>query len=94
MEVIYRVNGKEFNTQEEAASYEEELARKEQERIEKQQEKTKRFEEVRNAANEYIKLKEAYDKDFGTSSKRVIKLTDKEIEDCLGVIDDILKFFE
>ena len=30
MEVIYRVNGKEFNTQEEASDYELELERKEQ----------------------------------------------------------------
>lgn len=87
MEVIYRVNGKEFNTVEDAKHYEEELKKKEQERIEKEQEKQRRFAEVNKAANEYIRLKEAYDKDFGnTKTEEVVK----KYED---IVDELLKFF-
>lgn len=87
MEVIYRVNGKEFNTVEDAKYYEEELKKKEQERIEKEQEKQRRFAEVNKAANEYIWLKEAYDKDFGnTKTEEVVKKYEE-------IVDELLKFF-
>ena len=65
MVTIYRVNDQEFNTFEAAKAYEEELERKEQERIEKEQQKQERLKEVSDAANEYIGLAEAYEKDYG-----------------------------
>lgn len=65
MVTIYRVNGKEFNTYEDAKAYEEELEQKEQERIEKEQTKATRLKELSDAANEYMRLKEEYEKDYG-----------------------------
>lgn len=88
MEVIYRVNGKEFNTIEDAKHYEEELERKEQERIEKEEEKKRRFAELSDVANNYIRLKEAYEKDFG-GNKQVDAI--KRYED---IVDELLKFFK
>lgn len=96
MVTIYKVNGKEFNTYEEAKAYEEELERKEQERIEKEQKKKERLDELCNAANEYIRLKEEFEKDYGTigdanankDMNRVLKI--KEYAD---IVDNMLKFF-
>lgn len=88
MKVIYRVNGKEFNTFEDAKHYEEELEYKEQERIEKEKEKKRRFSELSDAANNYIRLKEAYEKDFGIN-KQADAI--KKYED---IIDELLKFFK
>ena len=65
METIYRVNGKEFNSYEDAKAYEEELEQKEKERIKKEQTKSDRLKELSDAANEYMRLKKEYEKDYG-----------------------------
>lgn len=65
METIYRVNGKEFNSYEDAKAYEEELEQKEKERIKKEQTKPDRLKELSDAANEYMRLKKEYEKDYG-----------------------------
>lgn len=101
MVTIYRVNGKEFNTYEDAKAYEEELEQKEKERIEKEEQKQKRIKEVTNAANEYIRLVEAYEKDYGkigvkennnlnTNLNNSWSAKAKEYE---GIIGDFLKIF-
>lgn len=65
METIYRVNGKEFNSYEDAKAYEEELEQKEKERIKKEQTKSDRLKELSDVANEYMRLKKEYEKDYG-----------------------------
>lgn len=102
MVTIYRVNDKEFNTYEDAKAYEEELEQKEKGRIEKEQKKQERIKEVANAANEYMRLVEAYEKDYGKIGvKENNNLNNnwnnnnwnakaKEYE---SIIDNFLKFF-
>lgn len=101
MVTIYRVNDKEFNTYEDAKAYEEELEQKEKERFEKEQQKQERIKEVANAANEYIRLVEEYEKDYGKIGvKEKNNLNDnlnnnwnakaKEYE---SIVDNFLKFF-
>lgn len=100
MVTIYRVNDKEFNTFEAAKAYEEELERKEQERIEKEQQKQARLKELSDASNEYIRLAEAYEKDYGkigtkVSEKTANKATDwnEKAKEYAQIVDDFLKFF-
>lgn len=93
MEVIYRVNGKEFNTQEEASNYELELERKEQERIEKEQEKKKRLDEVCDAANKYINLKHEYEKDYGLIGRQITDNKTLKLTEYADIVNDLLKFF-
>ena len=103
MEVIYRVNGKEFNTQEQAKDYELELERKEQERIEKAREKNKQFKELCDAANKYMELYEAYEKEYGKENRRVGDTDscssysrseeDKRYGNLSDLIQDILELF-
>lgn len=95
MVTIYRVNSKEFNTYEDAKAYEEELEQKEQERIEKEQTKSTRLKELSDAANEYIRLKEEYEKDYGiigTEYDNKEKYEEKAKE-YANIINDFLKFF-
>lgn len=89
MVTIYKVNDKEFNTFEEAKAYEEELKKKEQERIEKEKQKQDRVKELSEAANKYIELLDAYEKDYGT----VGTYKNPKIKDCAQIVEDLLKFF-
>ncbi len=93
MEVIYRVNGKEFNTQEEASDYELELERKEQERIEKEQKKKERLDEVCDAANKYMNLKHEYEKDYGLIGKQIIDNKTIKLTEYANIVNDLLNFF-
>ena len=93
MVIIYRVNDKEFNTYEDAKAYEEELEQKEQERIEKEQKKQERIKEVANAANEYIRLVEAYEKDYGKIGSKVNDNWNAKVKEYESIISDFLKFF-
>lgn len=93
MVTIYRVNGKEFNTYEDAKAYEEELEQKEKERIEKEQQKQERIKEVANAANEYIRLVEAYEKDYGKISVKDNDSLNAKLKEYESIIDNFLKFF-
>lgn len=95
MVTIYKVNGKEFNTYEEAKAYEEELERKEQERIEKEQKKKERLDELCNATNEYIRLKEEFEKDYGTIGNGTNNDINKvlKIKEYADIVDNMLKFF-
>lgn len=95
MVTIYRVNDREFNTFEDAKAYEEELEQKEKERIEKEQKKQERLKELSDAANKYIQLAEAYEKDYG---KIGAKATDssswnEKAKEYESIINDFLKFF-
>lgn len=99
MVTIYRVNDREFNTYEDAKAYEEELEQKEKEHIEKEQQKQERLKELSDAANKYIQLAEAYEKDYG---KIGAKTTNKAIDNSSwnakakeyeNIIGDFLKFF-
>lgn len=99
MITIYRVNDKEFNTFEDAKAYEEELEQKEKERIEKEQKKQERLKELSDAANKYIQLAEAYEKDYGKiGAKTTNKVTDssswnEKAKEYESIINDFLKFF-
>jgi len=86
MEVIYRVNGKEFNTQEEASDYELELERKEQE-------KKERLDEVCDAANKYMNLKHEYEKDYGLIGKQIIDNKTIKLTEYANIVNDLLNFF-
>lgn len=91
MVTIYKVNNKEFNTYEDAKAYEEELEQKEKERIEKEQKKKERLDELCNAANEYIRLKEEFEKDYGTIGNDTNKVL--KIKEYADIVDNMLKFF-
>lgn len=103
MEIIYKVNGKEFNTQEQAKDYELELERKEQERIEKEQAQEKRLKELCDAANKYMELYEGYEKEYGEENRKVGDVDicgscsrseeDKKYGDLSDLIQDILELF-
>lgn len=95
MVTIYKVNGKEFNTYEDAKAYEEELECKEQERIEKEQKKKERLDELCNAANEYIRLKGEFEKDYGTIGNGTNNNINKvlKIKEYADIVDNMLKFF-
>lgn len=95
MVTIYRVNGKEFNTYEDAKAYEEELEQKEQERIEKEQTKSARLKELSDAANEYIRLKEEYEKDYGIIGAKYDNKEkyEEKAKEYTKIINDFLKFF-
>lgn len=100
MVTIYRVNDREFNTYEDAKAYEEELEQKEKERFEKEQQKQERIKEVTNAANEYIRLVEAYEKDYGkigtkenNNLNNVNNNCNAKAKECESIIDDFLKIF-
>ena len=95
MVTVYRVNDREFNTYEDAKAYEAELEQKEQERIEKEQIKSARLKELSNAANEYMRLKEEYEKDYGiigTKYDNKEKYEEKDKEYAKNV-NDFLKIF-
>ena len=93
MVTIYRVNDKEFNTYEDAKAYEEELEQKEKERIEKEQKKQERIKEVANAANEYIRLVEAYEKDYGKIGSKANDNRNAKAKEYESIISDFLKIF-
>lgn len=95
MVTIYRVNGKEFNTYEDAKAYEEELEQKEQERIEKEQTKATRLKELSDAANEYMRLKEEYEKDYGIIGTKYDNKEkyEEKAKEYTKIINDFLKFF-
>lgn len=100
MVTIYRVNDKEFNTYEDAKAYEEELEQKEKERFEKEQQKQDRIKEVTNAANEYIRLVEAYEKNYGkigtkenNNLNNVNNNWNAKAKEYESIVDDFLKFF-
>lgn len=100
MVTIYRVNDKEFNTYEDAKAYEEELEQKEKERFEKEQQKQDRIKEVTNAANEYIRLVEAYEKDYGkigtkenNNLNNVNNNWNAKAKEYESIVDNFLKFF-
>ena len=95
MVTIYRVNGKEFNTYEDAKAYEEELEQKEKERIEKEEQKQKRIKELANAANEYMRLVEAYEKDYGIIGAKYDNKEkyEEKAKEYTKIINDFLKFF-
>lgn len=93
MVTIYRVNEKEFNTYEDAKAYEEELEQKEKERIEKEQKKQERIKEVANAANEYMRLVEAYEKDYGKIGSKVNDNLSAKVKEYESIISDFLKIF-
>lgn len=95
MVTIYRVNGKEFNIYEDAKAYEEELEQKEKERIEKEQAKSDRLKELSDVANEYMRLKEEYEKDYGrigTEYDNKEKYEEKAKE-YAKIVNDLLKIF-
>lgn len=87
--MIYKVDTREFTNYDEAIDYEKELNRKEDE-------KELRFKELCDAGNEYTRLKNEYERDYGTIGKenvnkdmnRVLKI--KEYTD---IVDNMLKFF-
>lgn len=100
MVTIYRVNDKEFNTYEDAKAYEEELEQKEKERFEKEQQKQDRIKEVADAANEYIRLVEAYEKDYGkigtkenNNLNNVNNNWNAKAKEYESIIGDFLKIF-
>ena len=93
MVTIYRVNGKEFNTYEDAKAYEEELEQREKERIEKEQKKQERIKEVASAANEYMRLVEAYEKDYGKIGSKVNDNWNAKAKEYESIINDFLKIF-
>lgn len=95
MVTIYRVNDKEFNSYENAKAYEEELEQKEQERIEKEQTKSVRLKELSDAANEYIRLKEEYEKDYGIIGTKYDNKEkyEEKAKEYAKIINDFLKFF-
>ena len=101
MVTIYRVNDKEFNTYEDAKAYEEELEQKEKECIEKEQKKQERIKEVANAANEYMRLVEAYEKDYGkigvkennNLNNNLNNNWNAKVKEYENIIDNFLKFF-
>lgn len=91
MVTIYRVNDKEFNTYEDAKAYEEELEQKEKERFEKEQQKQERIKEVTNAANEYIRLVEEYEKDYGKIGSKGNDNLNAKVKDFENIIGNFLK---
>ena len=97
MVTIYRVNGKEFNTYEDAKAYEEEIEQKEKERIEKEQKKQERIKEVADAANEYMRLVEAYEKDYGKigvkENNNLNNNWNAKAKEYESIISDFLKIF-
>ena len=101
MVTIYRVNDKEFNTYEDAKAYEEELEQKEKERIEKEQKKQERIKEVADAANEYMRLVEAYEKDYGkigvkennNLNNNLNNNWNAKVKEYESIISDFLKIF-
>lgn len=93
MVTIYRVNGKEFNTYEDAKAYEEELEQKEKERIEKEEQKQKRIKELANAANEYMRLVEAYENDYGKIGVNDNDSLNAKLKEYESIVDNFLKFF-
>lgn len=93
MVTIYRVNDKEFNTYEDAKAYEEELEQKEKERFEKEQQKQERIKEVTNAANEYIRLVEEYENDYGKIGSKGNDNLNAKVKDFESIIGDFLKIF-
>ena len=91
MEIIYKVNGKEFNTQEKAAEYEKELVNKEQERIKKAQEKKARLNEVIEAENKYVALWNKYHEDYKTDDVKLTLRGTADYKDFINSILDALK---
>lgn len=87
--MIFKVGTREFDDYHDALEYEQELE-------EKSNEKEKRFKELCDAGNEYIRLRNEYERDYGTIGKenvnkdmnRVLKI--KEYTD---IVDNMLKFF-
>ena len=93
MVTIYRVNDKEFNTYEDAKAYEEELEQKEKERIEKEQKKQECIKEIADAANEYMRLVEAYKRDYGKIGLKANDNWNAKVKEYESIISDFLKFF-
>ena len=94
MVTIYRVNDREFNTYEDAKAYEEELEQKEQERIEKEKTKAARLKELSDAANEYMRLKEEYEKDYGIIGTKYDKEKyEEKAKEYVKIVNDFLKIF-
>lgn len=89
MEVIYRVNGKEFNTKEKAMDYEIELQKKEQERIKKEQQRKARLKEVETARNNYFDALQKYNEDY--NDVNFVLKDDKEYAE---IINSLLDFFK
>lgn len=97
MEVIYRVNGKEFNTKEQAMDYEVELQEQEQKRIEKEQQRKARLEEVETARQHYYDVLQKYLEDyevFISVDDYDDNDDDDDHEDDADIIQSILELFK
>lgn len=65
MEVIYKVNGKEFTDKKEAEKYEKILAEDAEKKEKLKAEKDARWKEVNDAYQHYTDLLEKYNEDYG-----------------------------
>lgn len=81
--MIYKVDTREFDNYDDALEYEQELKQK-------NSEKEKRFKELCDAGNEYIRLRNEYERDYG----KIAPCTNFNYNrDYTKIVDDLLRFF-
>ncbi len=81
--MIYKVGTREFDNYDDALEYEQELK-------EKDNEKEKRFKELCDVGNEYIRLRNEYEQDYGKIATRTNINYDR---DYTKIVDNLLRFF-
>ena len=81
--MIYKVDTREFDNYDDALEYEQELKQK-------NSEKEKRFKELCDAGNEYIRLRNEYERDYGKIASRTNFNYNR---DYTKIVDDLLRFF-
>lgn len=81
--MIYKVDTREFDNYDDALEYEQELK-------EKDNKKEKRFKELCDVGNEYIRLRNEYEQDYGKITPRTNFDYNR---DYTKIVDDLLRFF-
>lgn len=81
--MIYKVDTREFDNYDDALEYEQELKQK-------NSEKEKRFKELCEVGNEYIRLRNEYERDYGKIAPRTNFSYNR---DYTKIVDDLLRFF-